>query len=1669
MSSRTKRKLDIDPNASDPDDYDYDATERPAPQRRRNRGTPGAKKKVSKRQRRAYGGSDVDEDDEIVSDDSFTDRSESEEPEINPATGRSVRRATKRQITYEESDEDEIEDTPSESDQDKPIKTPRRRAKPSIEYVEKPSLIVKLKMPDYTAGRNLRTRTGSKSLARGKTPEVAGTRRSSRLSHDVEAPMVALSDSGKHVTIVREGTRSPEPLLARATRGGKGPRVQYHSAIMEASQETSMLHDVEAENTPGPLDNLLREAETQVQASEDSSLVQEAQDDKAGDDDDDDGMGVIQESQHEGAAEDSDEEDGPVTRVGRSLRTTRARSAKRKKGVDESSDFEPAPEEKEEDEDMSGSERGKRNRSRSESASGSGRRSNRRGKTRQSQRSRRNSSSDEQSSVDSDEIADELEELAPNKRRRLNRRVPDNDLTYDTAPARRNRQNVDYRVVRPELNAVFDDDDAAAPAAGRSRPKGGRSGYRTLFSNQGPFGGGVEAGLGAAGADSDSSDDDNQIMPKPLGGMIGMTPTTATAPGFGLPQTHNADPQQASGGGPANLGKVKDKKALADSDPLGIDPNVNFDGVGGLDDHINKLKEMVMLPLLYPEVFTRFKITPPRGVLFHGPPGTGKTLLARALASSVSSHGQKVTFYMRKGADALSKWVGEAERQLRLLFEEARKTQPSIIFFDEIDGLAPVRSSKQEQIHASIVATLLALMDGMDGRGQVIVIGATNRPDSVDPALRRPGRFDREFYFPLPDVAGRRAILDIHTKNWDPPLKPVMKDALAELTKGYGGADLRALCTEAALNAVQGTFPQIYTSERKLLIDPTNIKVLAKDFMISVNKMVPSSQRTVTASAAPLAKDLEPLLRKPLAQIIQRIDELLPRRKKLTALEEAEYDDRDDEKGFEREATMRNFESSRIFRPRLLISGLVGMGQQYLGAALLSKVEGLHVQSFDLATILEDPTRTPEAAITQLFTEVRRHKPSVIYIPSVDVWYETLPPTAIKTFKLLLRSIGAKEPIMLLGIMELFGKHERPDKQMMMDLFGFSQNNEYQLQRPEREGRSEFFNNVSQYIRMSPADFPDPDNRKKRILPVLEPAPITAPVIDPKELAAREKAQKKADRMTLNKVKMIIQPIMDQLKKSYRKFFKPMLEESWYAYLLDEQDPDHFSTDLAPEQQQEQGVVRPWEFSKDSRGVNVLLHVESGNKYYNLDLGNIEKRLSNGYYKRPKDFLFDIKTLVKDARTYGDAERTLKGNEMVTNVEVDIENFFGVQNPGLLQECEALYEREVKRERKAKEKLEKARAEGQKIQDDIARVPPQNSLGSTETSGPIILGEPVPGNTAVPPAMLLRPPSNSALLSNGTSGQDGAPHSHQNGSTVPSRHDDDTLMSDSKDLNANTQHDFQFQTPSRIDTQPTQTQRLQASGRTLMTPNSHPNDYHNSASTTTSGQKTSNRSSGVKSNTQSSNGAAVTSLLNFQSMVPPVGGSQLPDTQGSPKLFHQRFALSPRLSPESEQQADEAPNTEVHYVSSQLNPSQLSQPQNVMAPPRHTSNLGAILNDDEPKPQLLLDEAQLSAFHQSLVTATSGCSLEQLEQINASLMDAIWKNRTEYNRNVVLHKVQDAFNAIIEDILVMQQILKPSQETPEPEGTQYTSAPGPSVSRRPSHLPVADDGYMTQFSTSQLR
>lgn len=232
-----------------------------------------------------------------------------------------------------------------------------------------------------------------------------------------------------------------------------------------------------------------------------------------------------------------------------------------------------------------------------------------------------------------------------------------------------------------------------------------------------------------------------------------------------------------------------------------------WESVAGLQDVIRCMKEVVILPLLYPEFFDNLGLTPPRGILLHGYPGTGKTLVVRALIGSCARGDKRIAYFARKGADCLGKYVGDAERQLRLLFQVAEKCQPSIIFFDEIDGLAPQRTRQQDQTHSSVVSTLLALMDGLKSRGSVVVIGATNRPEAIDPALRRPGRFDREIYFPLPSMKDRAAILALHTQRWPKPIAGSLLKWIASRTTGFAGADLQALCTQAAIVALKRNFP----------------------------------------------------------------------------------------------------------------------------------------------------------------------------------------------------------------------------------------------------------------------------------------------------------------------------------------------------------------------------------------------------------------------------------------------------------------------------------------------------------------------------------------------------------------------------------------------------------------------------------------------------------------------------------------------------------------------------------------------------------------------------------------------------------------------------------------------------------------------------------------------
>ncbi|GAA6004429.1 hypothetical protein JCM10207_000723 [Rhodosporidiobolus poonsookiae] len=761
------------------------------------------------------------------------------------------------------------------------------------------------------------------------------------------------------------------------------------------------------------------------------------------------------------------------------------------------------------------------------------------------------------------------------------------------------------------------------------------------------------------GQPSDSSDDDDlPNLGSPRKNPLFSGPgALAGAGGGGMLAGGGMD---FGSGAPNNLGKVGSTAALADTDPLGVPSTISFDSVGGLGSHIQQLKEMVSLPLLYPEVFERFAITPPRGVLFHGPPGTGKTLLARALAASCSTEGRKISFFMRKGADCLSKWVGEAERQLRLLFEEAKNCQPSIIFFDEIDGLAPVRSSKQEQIHASIVSTLLALMDGMDGRGQVIVIGATNRPDAIDPALRRPGRFDREFYFPLPNVEARRKILDIHTNGWNPPLEEEFKDELAKLTKGYGGADLRALCTEAALNAVQRTYPQIYKTNDRLLIKPESIGVTARDFVLSQKNLIPSTARSTSSAAAPLPAQLVPLLTDSFENAKLALARVLPEVKRVSVLEEAEFVEQDGG-GFEREKMLQSFETLRVFRPRLLICGDPAMGQSYVGAAVLHHLEGFHVQTLDLATLVSDSTRTMEAACVQLFIEAKRHKPSILFIPSLVTWCASVGETVRATIKGLLDGLDPSDPILLLAVVD------GPFRDVPADVrswFGFVKGNRVTMAKPGPDQRREFFADVLAGINRPPNEYPDALPRRKRILeklPIAPPPPPRAPT------AAEIAQQEQNDLRLLEYLKWKLGPVLAEMKKRYKRF-----QRSYYR--------DWQSDDLEWRQNQ-------YANQQPVTGLGTQ-------PYHNVDLDSMHSDLYKGYYRTPDDFLTDVLRIQHNAEVNkimeNDAEAPVRAGQMVNHVKVMVDQTFDAH---FRTECEKMAGRMAEKE-KDRPRMDKDKRKG---------------------------------------------------------------------------------------------------------------------------------------------------------------------------------------------------------------------------------------------------------------------------------------------------------------------------------------------------------------------------------------
>ena len=269
---------------------------------------------------------------------------------------------------------------------------------------------------------------------------------------------------------------------------------------------------------------------------------------------------------------------------------------------------------------------------------------------------------------------------------------------------------------------------------------------------------------------------------------------------------------------------------------------ISYEDIGGLKGQVDKIREMIELPLKYPELFERIGIDPPRGVLLHGPPGTGKTLIAKAVAQETDAN-----LFFISGPEIVGKYYGESEARLREIFAEAQRNAPAIIFIDEIDAIAPKREDVggDKQVERRIVAQLLSIMDGLKDRGQVIVIATTNIPNSLDPALRRPGRFDREIVIPIPDRDGRREILDIHTRGM-PLSADVDLDELANITHGYVGADLAALCRESAMHALRKVLPEIDFTKREIPYEIISSLMIGKEnFMNAFREIEPSALREV--------------------------------------------------------------------------------------------------------------------------------------------------------------------------------------------------------------------------------------------------------------------------------------------------------------------------------------------------------------------------------------------------------------------------------------------------------------------------------------------------------------------------------------------------------------------------------------------------------------------------------------------------------------------------------------------------------------------------------------------------------------------------------------------------------------------------------------------------------
>ncbi len=380
--------------------------------------------------------------------------------------------------------------------------------------------------------------------------------------------------------------------------------------------------------------------------------------------------------------------------------------------------------------------------------------------------------------------------------------------------------------------------------------------------------------------------------------------------------------------------------------------DISYEDIGGLSREIREIREMIEVPLRHPELFSRLGISPPRGVLLHGPPGTGKTLIARAVASETDAN-----FVSISGPEIVSKFYGESEQRLRMIFDEAEKAAPSIIFIDEIDSIAPKREEVSGDLERRVVAQLLALMDGLSSRGEVIVIAATNRPNALDPALRRGGRFDREIEVGIPNKIGRLEILYVHTRGMPLDESLDLKE-IADATHGFVGADLSALCKEAAMHTLERALPDLDVEEDIPVQVLENLHVTKEDFYTARKKIEPSAMREVFVEVAEVHWDE-----------LGGLDEA-----KQALIESVEWPLKYPEA----------FESVGVRPPRgILLYGLPGTGKTMLAKALAteSNVNFISVKGPEL---LSKWVGESERAVREIFRKARAAAPALVFFDEID-------------------------------------------------------------------------------------------------------------------------------------------------------------------------------------------------------------------------------------------------------------------------------------------------------------------------------------------------------------------------------------------------------------------------------------------------------------------------------------------------------------------------------------------------------------------------------------------------------------------------------------------------------------------------------------------------------------